>query len=295
MTKVLCLGDIMLDVTAVVGAPINQGVETRAVISTQGGGAAANVASWLAVSGTPAHLIARVGDDAAGTTVLAELDKYGVEHSQTIIPGANTGVVVVLVDALGERTMFPDSGANSGLSLADLPSLDGFTAVYLSGYPLVNPRSRHGALEILRAVKAAGLPVIFDPSTVGVLLEVGLNQVREWLTLVDVVILNEEEAHFLSGENNPVEAATELLKLTPMVVIKRGGIGAMAQARGSQLVQVPALEVDVVDTTGAGDAFAAGFIQSWIGERELVDALNNGAALAAQCVALVGSRPATAR
>jgi len=295
MTKVLCLGDIMLDVTAVVGAPISQGVETRAVISTQGGGAAANVASWLAVSGTPAHLIARVGDDAAGTTVLAELDKYGVEHSQTIIPGANTGVVVVLVDALGERTMFPDSGANSGLSLADLPSLDGFTAVYLSGYPLVNPRSRHGALDILRAVKAAGLPVIFDPSTVGVLLEVGLNQVREWLTLVDVVILNEEEAHFLSGKNNPVEAATELLKLTPMVVIKRGGIGAMAQARGSQLVQVPALEVDVVDTTGAGDAFAAGFIQSWIGERELVDALNNGAALAAQCVALVGSRPAIAR
>jgi len=295
MIKVLCLGDIMLDVTAVVGAPINQGVETRAVISTQGGGAAANVASWLAVSGTPAHLIARVGDDPAGKTVLAELDKYGVEHSQTIVPGANTGVVVVLVDALGERTMFPDSGANSGLSLADLPRLEGFTAVYLSGYPLVNPRSRSGALDILRTVKERGLPVIFDPSTVGVLLEVGLNQVREWLTLVDVVILNEEEAHFLSGKNNPVDAATDLLTLTPLVVIKRGGQGALAQARGTQLVQIPAIDVEVVDTTGAGDAFAAGFIQSWIGSADLQEGLNNGARLAAKCVSLVGSRPSIPR
>jgi len=295
MIKVLCLGDIMLDVTAVVGAPINQGVETRAVISTQGGGAAANVASWLAVSGTPAHLIARVGDDPAGKTVLAELDKYGVEHSQTIVPGANTGVVVVLVDALGERTMFPDSGANSGLSLADLPALEGFTAVYLSGYPLVNPRSRSGTLDILRTVKERGLPVIFDPSTVGVLLEVGLNQVREWLTLVDVVILNEEEAHFLSGKNNPVDAATDLLTLTPLVVIKRGGQGALAQARGTQLVQIPAIDVEVVDTTGAGDAFAAGFIQSWIGSADLQEGLNNGARLAAKCVSLVGSRPSIPR
>lgn len=291
MTKILCLGDIMLDVTAVVGAPIRQGVETRASISTQGGGAAANVASWLAVNGTPAHLIARVGDDAAGRTVLSELDRYGVSHTNTVVPGAKTGVVVVLVDALGERTMFPDSGANSGLSLADLPPLDDFTAVYLSGYPLVNPQSRNGALDILRAVKAHGLPVVFDPSTVGVLLEVGLNVVREWLTLVDVVVLNEEEAHFLSGKQNPVDAAAELLKLTSLVVIKRGASGALAQERGGALVQIPAVETNVVDTTGAGDAFAAGFIQAWAAHRDLMDSLNNGAAFAAQCVALVGSRP----
>ena len=291
MTKVLCIGDIMLDVTAVVGAPIRQGVETRAKISTQGGGAAANVASWLAVSGTPAHLIARVGDDAAGKTVLAELDDYGVDHSQTIVPGANTGVVLVLVDALGERTMFPDSGANSGLGLDDLPPLDGFTAVYLSGYPLVNPESRHGALEILRKLNELELPVIFDPSTVGVLLEVGLSQVREWLTLVRVVILNEEEAYFLSGKNNPIEAAAALLELTPLVVIKRGGNGALAQARGEALIQIPAVDASVVDTTGAGDAFAAGFIQAWVGNSDLLAALSNGAQLAARCVTLVGSRP----
>ena len=291
MTKILCIGDIMLDVTAVVGAPIRQGVETRATISTQGGGAAANVASWLAVSGVSSHLIVRIGDDVAGQSVLADLDKYGVTHSHKVIPGASTGVVIVLVDALGERTMFPDSGANSGLSLSDLPSLVEVTAVYLSGYPLVNPKSRSGALDILRRVKAQGLPVIFDPSTVGVLLEVGLDQVREWLTLVDVVILNEEEAHFLSGKSNPVEAAEELLALTPLVVIKRGGMGALARARGMALVQIPAVQAQVVDTTGAGDSFAAGFIQGWIKSSDLLEALESAANLAAKCVAFVGARP----
>lgn len=291
MTKVLCIGDIMLDVTAVVGAPIRQGVETRAAITTQGGGAAANVASWLAVSGTPSHLVVRIGDDVAGQTVLADLDNYGVTHSHKVISGANTGVVIVLVDALGERTMFPDSGANSGLSLNDLPSLDEITVVYLSGYPLVNPKSRSGALDILRRVKAQGLPVIFDPSTVGVLLEVGLDQVREWLTLVDVVILNEEEARFLSGKSNPVEAAEELLALTPLVVIKRGGMGALATRRGRALVQIPAVPAQVVDTTGAGDSFAAGFIQGWIKSSDLLEALESAANLAAKCVAFVGARP----
>lgn len=284
----------MLDVTAVVGAPISQGVETRASISTQGGGAAANVASWLAVHGMPTYLIARVGDDAAGQSVLAELDQYGVEHSHKVIAGAKTGVVIVLVDGLGERTMFPDSGANSGLGPDDLPPLEGFSAVYLSGYPLVNPKSREGTLEILRKVKERGLPIIFDPSTVGVLLEVGLNQVREWLTLVDVVILNEEEAQFLSGKRNPIEAVADLLSLSPLIVIKRGGNGALAQARGEALVQIPALATKVVSTTGAGDAFAAGFIKVWAdtdNRDNLVEALQGGADFAAQCVALVGARP----
>jgi len=281
----------MLDVTGVIGAAIKEGVETRASISTHGGGAAANVASWLAVNGTPSYLIARVGDDAAGQVVLSELDSYGVQHGNHVIPGEKTGVVIVLVDALGERTMFPDSGANSGLSKEDLPPLDGFTAVYVSGYPLVNPKSREGVLEIMKLVRAKGLPIVFDPSTVGVLMEVGLKQVREWMTLVDVIILNEEEAQFISGLSNPIDAVADLLSLAPTAVIKRGSSGALGQSRGSLLVQVQAEFSRVVDTTGAGDAFAAGFIQVWGGGGDLSDALANGARLGAKCVAAIGSRP----
>jgi hypothetical protein len=291
MTRILCVGDIMLDVTAMTSGHISQALETRAVISTQGGGAAANVASWLAKEGTATFLIARVGDDAAGRVVLSELDQYGVSHSNLVIAGAKTGVVIVLVDPLGERTMFPDSGANSGLTVADLPPLEEFTAAYFSGYAFVNPQSREGALQILKEVRAKGIPIFFDPSTVGVLMGVGLAQIRDWLTLVDVVILNEEEAQFITGFANVIEAAEDLLVLTPTVVIKRGAIGALAAGRDVAVVQVPSVSTIVIDTTGAGDAFAAGFIRAWSHEMALVDALKAGARLGAQCVALVGSRP----
>lgn len=283
----------MLDVTVLLNRPIVEGLETRAKISTQGGGAAANVASWLAFNKTPSYLVVRIGDDSAGQTLITELDSYGVEHSSRVIPNMNTGVVVVIVGREGERTMFPDSGANSGLGLADLPELSQFSAVYLSAYSLINIQSRAGVLEIIDAIKAAGLRIILDPATVGVLMEVGVKAATEWLDLVDTIILNEEESHFLTGKDNPVEAAAKLLEQVNTVVIKRGSNGALGQTRGGQLIQVEAKKTTVVNTTGAGDAFAAGFISIWAQNGPLIDALESGADLAAECVALVGARPLT--
>jgi len=289
--KILCIGDIMLDVTVLLNRPIVEGLETRAKISTQGGGAAANVASWLSHNKTPASLVTRVGSDSAGKTLLAELDAYGVEHSNSVIPDMNTGVVIVIVGVDGERTMFPDSGANSGLGLSDLPDLAQFSAVYLSAYSLINPQSRAGILEIISKIKAAGLRIIMDPATVGVLMEVGVKAANEWLSFVDCIILNEEESQFLTGKKNPIDAASELLKSVNTVVIKRGSNGALGQTRGGQLVQLEAKKTTVVNTTGAGDAFAAGFISVWAKNGELLDALESGIDLAAKCVALIGARP----
>jgi len=293
-SKILCIGDIMLDVTAVIGKPIVEGLETRASISTFGGGAAANVASWLVAANTPSYLITRVGDDAAGKAVLDQLDQLGVAHSDKVVPGKNTGVVIVIVGNDGERTMFPDSGANAGLGVSDLPELSQFGAVYLSGYPLINPQSNPGVLEIVEVLRKEKLPIIFDPATVGVLLEVGVARVRQWLEFMDVVVLNEEEAQFITGFANPIEAAADLLKIVPTVVIKRGSNGALAQQRDGSLIQIPALPTTVVNTTGAGDAFAAGFISVWAQDGQLADALAAGAKLAAECVALIGARPLVA-
>ena len=281
----------MLDVTVLLNRPIVEGLETRAKISTQGGGAAANVASWLSYNKTPAYLVTRVGSDSAGQTLLAELDAFGVEHAKSVIPNMNTGVVVVIVGAEGERTMFPDSGANAGLGLNDLPDLGQFSAVYLSAYSLINPKSREGVLEIISKIKSEKLPIILDPATVGVLIEVGVEAALGWLEFIDTIILNEEESHFLTGKKNPVDAASELLKYVKTVVIKRGSNGALAQTRGGQLVQVEAKKTAVINTTGAGDAFAAGFISIWAKNEPLIDALESGANLAAKCVALIGARP----
>jgi len=289
--KILCIGDIMLDVTVLLNRPIVEGLESRAKISTQGGGAAANVASWLSFNKTPSYLVVRIGDDSAGQTLITELDSYGVEHSSRVIPNMNTGVVIVIVGREGERTMFPDSGANSGLGLSDLPDLSQFSAVYLSAYSLINTQSRTGVLEMIDAIKAAGLRIILDPATVGVLIEVGVSAASEWLDFIDTIILNEEESHFLTGKENPVEAAAKLLERVNTVVIKRGSNGALGQVRSGQLIQVEAKRTTVVNTTGAGDAFAAGFISIWANNGPLIDALESGADLAAECVALVGARP----
>ena len=281
----------MLDVTVLLNRPIVEGLESRAKISTQGGGAAANVASWLAFNKTPSYLVVRIGDDSAGQTLITELDSYGVEHSSRVIPNTNTGVVVVIVGSEGERTMFPDSGANSGLGLTDLPDLSQFSAVYISAYSLINTQSRAGVLDIINAIKAAGLRIILDPATVGVLMEVGVKAATEWLDLIDTIILNEEESHFLTGKDNPVDAAAKLLERVNTVVIKRGSNGALGQVRGGQLIQVEAKRTTVVNTTGAGDAFAAGFISIWAENGPLIEALESGADLASHCVALVGARP----
>ena len=227
----------------------------------------------------------------AGQTLITELETYGVEHSSRVIPNTNTGVVVVIVGSEGERTMFPDSGANSGLGLTDLPDLSQFSAVYISAYSLINTQSRAGVLDIINAIKAAGLRIILDPATVGVLMEVGVKAATEWLDLIDTIILNEEESHFLTGKDNPVDAAAKLLERVNTVVIKRGSNGALGQVRGGQLIQVEAKKTTVVNTTGAGDAFAAGFISIWADNGPLIEALESGADLASHCVALVGARP----
>ena len=131
MPRILCVGDLMLDVIVLIDSPINYASDTPAKISTHGGGAAANTATWLSYSGNNVYFVARTGDDAAADAVIRELDSWNIEHGPLRQKGLKTGVVVVIVDESGQRTMFPDSGANSGLSKSDLPSLEGFDAAFI--------------------------------------------------------------------------------------------------------------------------------------------------------------------
>ncbi len=291
MGLILCIGDVMLDVVVRINTEVNYGSDTPAKISTHGGGAAANVASWLAFSNHEVQLVSRVGDDPAGTAVMAELDKLGVQHGNIVIQGAQTGVVAVLVDKTGERTMFPESGANSGLNLSDLPALENVSAVYLSGYSLLNPASTTGVVAMVNAITSAKIPIIFDPASVGTMNHVGLASVKNILPRMDIVILNEEEAFYLTGRSDIQLALKELNELVPIVVIKRGSQGAIAIKRDLDSLEVSAKSANVIDTTGAGDAFAAGFIGSWIEKSDLLAAMGSAIDLATQCVAIIGARP----
>ena len=292
--KALCIGDLALDVVALLRTEITYGSDTQAHISTHGGGTGGNVATWLGSKKVPVFLVTRVGKDTAGDALIRELDAFGVEHNAEAIEGIHTGVVISLVDSKGERTMFPDSGANAGLSLKDLPPLTGISVAYISGYSFLNPTSRPGVIEMAKVINKHAIPIIFDPASIGSMNFRGKEGLDEMLQLTDVLILNRSEAEFLSGVTGVDRALTELLKKVPCVVIKTGADGAIAQSRDGNVLSMPAHPVDVKDTTGAGDAFAAGFIASWMKSRDLSTALTNATHYAAECVAIIGARPQVA-
>jgi sugar/nucleoside kinase (ribokinase family) len=292
--NVLCIGDVMLDVIARISVSpqkINYGSDTASRISTSSGGAAGNVAAWLTRTDARSTIISHVGDDPAGSAIVAEFDALGVAHGNLVIPGETSGVVVVLVDSSGERTMFPDKGANSRLTIADLPDLSNFQAVYISGYALLNPLARDGVLEMVAKIKADGIPIYFDPASVGSMKDVTDKELHTWFSFMDVLLLNEEESIYLTGSVDIERALDYLLDFSQVVVIKRGSAGAIAKARGFDSISLPAVATTVVDTTGAGDSFAAGFIASFAKKHDLTAALQAGGELAAGCVAIVGGRP----
>lgn len=290
MKKILCIGDLALDVIAQLKESINYGNDTASRISTHPGGQAANVSTWITRTHSRAQLVARVGNDPVGFALISDLDKYGVEHMNLMRSGRPTGVVVILVDANGERTMFPDNGANADLEVNDLPPLNDIDGAYLSGYALLDFRSRGAVIAMIKAVKAAGIPIFLDPTTTGAMKIVARDEVLSWVALMDGILLNAEEALYLGDSSDIGVAEKNLTKFTPLVVIKLGSRGAMA-VFNDESVRVPAVTTNVVDTTGAGDSFAAGFIPKWLETHDLERALSAGTSLAAKCVATVGARP----
>ena len=283
----------MLDIVAQIPTSphgLHLGNDTRTVISTHGGGAGGNVASWLAVLGNDVTMVGRIGDDAAGAAITAEFDALGISYGDIVKDGLHTGVVICLVDPSGERTMLADNGANAGLSIDDLPALDGVDAIYMTGYAPLAPLSRIGVLEMVRAISARDIPIFFDPATVGGMKDVPIDEILSWCGLMNTLIMNEEEAIYLSGSSD-LEAALEFfLDYAQRAIIKRGSQGAIGLERRGEIISIGTHATQVIDTTGAGDSFAAGFIDAITSGSNFAQAIERASAVAAHCVAIVGAR-----
>jgi sugar/nucleoside kinase (ribokinase family) len=291
--KVFCVGDLMLDIVAQIPTSpheLHLGNDTRTVISTHGGGAGGNVASWLAVLGNDVTMVGRIGNDAAGSAITSEFDALGISYGEIVKEGLHTGVVICLVDPSGERTMLADNGANAGLTISDLPPLDGIDAVYITGYAPLAPLSRAGVLEMASAIRSRKIPIFFDPATVGGMKDVPVEEILSWCSLMDTLIMNEEEAIYLSGSSDIESTLDFFLEYAPRAIIKRGSQGAIGRERGGDLVSVIAHATQVVDTTGAGDSFAAGFIDAFGSGSNFAQAIERANVIAAHCVAIVGAR-----
>jgi sugar/nucleoside kinase (ribokinase family) len=283
----------MLDIVAQIPTSphgLHLGNDTRTVISTHGGGAGGNVASWLAVLGNDVTMVGRIGDDAAGAAITAEFDALGISYGDIVKDGLHTGVVICLVDPSGERTMLADNGANAGLSIDDLPALDNVDAIYITGYAPLAPLSRIGVLEMVRAISARDIPIFFDPATVGGMKDVPIDEILSWCGLMNTLIMNEEEAIYLSGSSDLEAALRFFLDYAQRAIIKRGSQGAIGLERSGEIISIGTHATQVIDTTGAGDSFAAGFIDAITSGSNFAQAIERASAVAAHCVAIVGAR-----
>ncbi|MDQ3401966.1 MAG: sugar kinase [Actinomycetota bacterium] len=286
---VVVVGDAGLDIVARHAVPIVGGADIRARIEQSPGGAGANTAAWLAHLGGDPMLVARVGDDTAGTEVLAELTASGVRCAFAVDPVAPTCRVVVLVEESGQRTMLSDRGANAWLRGDDLDPalLSSARHLHLSGYVLLDESSRQAGLDVLAAARTAGISTSVDPQAAPMIHDrvAFLDAVHG----VDLLLPNMDELAALTGSTDP-ESARALLDDVGVVAVTDGAAGAYWVTR-DVIEHVPAPEVDVVDSTGAGDAFDAGLLIAWLAGATPREALTGGVTAGSAAVRRVGARP----
>ena len=291
MTDVLVVGDVATDVVVVLSGVAAPGSDRPAAISTVGGGAGANVAVHLARLGVPTLLAGCIGDDDAGRALFAELRTAGVRTALRVAPGAPTATIVSLVEPGGQRSMLADRGANLALLPADLPALPPGGHLHLSGYTLFDAGPRAAGVAALAAAAAAGCSISVDPASTRPLTAYGVDRWLADTAAATVLLPNADEARLLTGCTDVEAAARALAKRHRVVVVKLGADGAL-WASGVQLLHRPAHPTTVVDTTGAGDAFAAGLLSAWLPDRDVdpARALDAGLALAADVVKRPGAR-----
>jgi ribokinase len=286
---IVCVGDIVTDVLAALQGPIAPGSDTPARIRVAGGGQAANTASWLAAAGAPVTLVAAIGDDRAGQDRVAELTAAGVTVAAQVCPGASTGAIVVLTDR-GDRTMLTDRGANLLLSADSVDAvLAGASWLHLSAYTLMGmpELGRH----VLAQARAHGLGVSVDAASAQPLREVGARSFLSWVRPADVLFTNADEAAVLAGRGPAREQALALAEAVGgAAVVKLGARGAV-WARDGEVFAAPAPEVATVDTTGAGDAFAAGLLAGLTAGRTPSEALHEAVRWGSRAVTSLGARP----
>jgi sugar/nucleoside kinase (ribokinase family) len=265
--QLVTLGDLLLDVIVRLDEPLASGADANATTRTGAGGQAANVAAWAAALGAQARLVTRRGDDAAGALVSAELAGHGVEVAG---PAAGrTGVVVSLVGRDGERTMASDRGNAPELSADDLdPTWFACDCLHISGYALVAEPIGGAARRAAELARANGARISVDLSAWTRIR--AHERFRESLALVapDVCFGNQAEWD-------------EVGTLAGTHIVKRGAEG-FDVVRGEEVERCQARDMPAVDTTGAGDALAAGFL---VGGPELA------ATAAARSIAQLGAMP----
>lgn len=277
------LGDLVLDIVLRPEGALRRGTDVAGRIGFRQGGSAATTARWLARRGVETRLITAVGDDRIGQLLIDAMRQAGVDVRAVVVASVGTGRLGVFVEPDGERSFVADRGAVLRLRPAQVPAswLTGLDLLHLPVYSLLADPLAATALRAAGRVRAQGGRISVDLASTGFIERFGPGTVLERVAAAQpaLIFATAEESTAALGRATP----ERLLELAGLVVIKEGAGGVRLLSRqGPPVVLTPRRE-PVEDSTGAGDAFDAGFLAAWLGSQRRP---SGGGA--------VGSRPSTA-
>lgn len=268
--SVVVLGDLVVDVVLAPARDIERGTDVTGRVMLRQGGSAASTARWLGRLGARVSLISSIGRDVTGRALVSALTADKVVVRAVRVTGAKTGRIGVYVEPGGQRSFVTERGAALRLRPEDLKAewFAGADLLHLPAYSLLDQPLGRAGMVATRMAREAGALFSLDLSSSGPLLEHGrraaLALVRE--AAPDLLFATKDEARALIGAKND----EGLLELAPIAVVKRGKKGASILLRDGRAVlrfEVATTPLKNVDTTGAGDAFNAGFLEAWLEAR----------------------------
>lgn len=288
--RIVVFGDVIDDVVAMPYGAIRPDTDTAASIGFRAGGSAANTAAWLGSIGAKVDFIGVVGAaDLERHTAL--LDRAGVTSHLRTHPTLATGRIVIIVE--GEhRTMLTERGANTELDPLDVTPelLAEATVVHLTGHSLLNAAGSEGFTALVARAKKAGATVSVDPGSAGFIADYGVDRFLAAIAGAQLLFPSLAEGRALTGLRDPEEIVARLAEVFPTVVLTMETDGVVIAHDGT-ILTVAAVSSPVVDPTGAGDSFCAGFLDEWIRSGDLARSASAGAKLAAKAVTTIGGRP----
>ena len=284
----VAVGDLVEDVIVWSEAPTRHATDNPCVVRRSRGGSAANVAVFASAL-MPARFIGCVGEDPAADVLTSELAGHGVDVR--VQRRGRTGTVVVLIDSEGERTMYPDRAASADLNEVPEDWLESAGILHVPSYCFAAEPAGTSVLRLIQHARQAGVPVSLDASSTGMIEEYGL---ARYLDLVESI---RPAVFFANGHEARLLDVTRPQFAKTMTVVKNGAWPTMVTPPGGVSRAVPVPEAAAArDSTGAGDAFAAGFLAARARGADPVEAASAGHDLARSVLFSPGAtalRPAT--
>lgn len=255
------------------------------------GGSASNTIVGLANLGVQTGFVGRIGNDTFGELYKKDLEKYGVTP-HLVEADEVSGVASAFISKDGQRTFGTYLGAAAKLTPEDLSIEDfkGYDVFYIEGYLV---QSHALIMEAVKIAKEAGLKVALDLASFNI-----VEENEQFLSViipdyVDILFANEEEAKVMTGLDAE-QAVSELARMVELAIVKTGANGSWVQ-QGSEKVQIPAHDIPCLDSTGAGDLYAAGYLYGYINNRDLMTCGKMGTLLAEEVIQVIGPKVPTDR